>query len=90
MKGIHIIAFILLAIGGINWLLVGVSGWDIGELFNGQDAVVSRVIYVLVGLAAIWEIFTHSKSCKKCSASKPAESSMGGMSGAGQQGGPQM
>lgn len=43
----------LLIIGGLNWLLVGLLGWDIGELFGGQTAIVSRVIYVLVGLSAL-------------------------------------
>ncbi len=43
----------LLIIGGLNWLLVGLLGWDIGELFGGQAALVSRVIYVLVGLSAL-------------------------------------
>ena len=47
------IAFWLLVIGGLNWLLVGLFGWDIGELFGGQTAIISRVVYVLVGLSAI-------------------------------------
>lgn len=46
------IAFWLLFVGGVNWLLVGLLGWDIGELFGGMDALVSRVIYILVGLSA--------------------------------------
>jgi uncharacterized membrane protein YuzA (DUF378 family) len=71
MKGMHMIAFILLAIGGLNWLLVGLVGWDIGMLFGGQAAAVSRVIYVLVGLSALWEIFTHKRNCKMCSSTTP-------------------
>lgn len=63
------IAWILVIIGGLNWLLVGAIGWDIGVLFGGQAAVISRVIYVLVGLAAIYELVTHKKNCKSCSAS---------------------
>lgn len=43
----------LLVIGGLNWLLVGLLSWDIGDLFGGQSAIVSRVIYILVGLSAI-------------------------------------
>jgi uncharacterized protein len=69
MKAIHIIAFILLVIGGLNWLLVGAFGWDVGELFGGQGAVVSRIIYILVGLSAIVTVFTHKKECKECQAS---------------------
>ena len=60
--GINTIARLLLIIGGINWLLVGLVGWDVGMLFGGMDALISRVIYVLVGIAAIYELFTLTKS----------------------------
>ncbi|MBU6414748.1 DUF378 domain-containing protein [Patescibacteria group bacterium] len=66
MKILHFVAFILLVIGGLNWLLVGAFGWDIGALFGGMSALVSRAIYVLVGLAAIWEVVTHKGNCKMC------------------------
>lgn len=66
MKALHMIAFTLLLIGGLNWLLVGLAGWDVGELFGGQGAAASRVVYVLVGLAAVWELATHAKNCMQC------------------------
>ncbi|MDP3793196.1 MAG: DUF378 domain-containing protein [Candidatus Uhrbacteria bacterium] len=62
----HFVTFGLMAIGGLNWLLVGLFGWDVGMLFGGQAAIVSRVIYVLVGLATVWEIVGHKKCCKAC------------------------
>lgn len=62
----HYVTFGLLIIGGLNWLLQGVFSWEIGELFGGQDAVISRIIYILVGLAAVWEIVMHKKGCKMC------------------------
>ncbi len=64
------VAYLLLLIGGLNWLLVGVLGWDIGELFGGMDAMISRVIYVLVGLSALLEIFSHKGYCKYCAGEK--------------------
>ncbi len=69
MKALHIVAFTLLLVGGVNWLLVGAFGWDIGQLFGGQGAAVSRVIYVLVGLSAVAEIATHKKNCRMCGGS---------------------
>ena len=54
------IAHWLLIIGGINWLLVGLLGWDIGSLFGGQDAVISRIIYVLVGVSALLSLKSKS------------------------------
>jgi uncharacterized membrane protein YuzA (DUF378 family) len=68
---IHMITFILLAVGGLNWLLVGLAGWDIGELFGGQGMMISRIIYVLVGLSAIYELAMHKKNCSCCNAPKP-------------------
>ena len=61
---IHVIAFILLIIGGLNWLLVGlVSGWD---LANYVGSSIAKIIYILVGLAALYEAFTHKRNCKAC------------------------
>lgn len=70
MKGLHMVAFLLLVIGGLNWLLVGLFGWDVGELFGGMDAVLSRIIYVLVGLSALYLMVTHKIDCKTCSMGK--------------------
>ena len=55
MRIVNRIALILNIIGGINWLLVGLFKFDIvAWIFGGQDAVLSRIIYVLVGIAAAW------------------------------------
>ena len=49
------IGLILVIIGGLNWGLVGIFRFDlVAYIFGGQTATVSRVIYTLVGLAAIW------------------------------------
>ena len=49
------IALILAIIGGLNWGSIGVFGFDVVAYFCGGSAsAVSRVIYTLVGLAAIW------------------------------------
>lgn len=73
MKILHGVAFALVVIGGLNWLLVGVtpSGWDVGQLFGGQLAIVSRVIYILVGVSAIVLAVSHKKDCKQCESSAP-------------------
>ncbi len=52
----------LLIIGGLNWLLIGVFKWDIGQLFGGTEAVVSRIIYILVGLSALYQLFAGKSS----------------------------
>ena len=66
MKSLHKLTFILLLIGGLNWLLVGLIGWDLGVIFGGQATVVSRIIYALIGVSAIYELASHGKCCKDC------------------------
>lgn len=67
MKALHIVAFLLLVVGGLNWLLVGLFQWDlVAALFGGMASAVSRVVYTLVGLSALWELFTHKANCKRC------------------------
>ena len=49
------IALILSIIGSLNWGLVGIFKFDlVAWIFGGQTAVVSRIIYALVGLAGLW------------------------------------
>ena len=49
------IALLLIIIGAVNWGLIGIFQFDlIACLFHGQTAVVSRVVYTLVALAALW------------------------------------
>lgn len=67
MKGLHSIAFILLVIGGLNWLIFGIWGTDVGTWIGGtMDSGIAQIIYVLVGLAAIYELLTHKKNCRAC------------------------
>lgn len=72
MKALHMIAWILVIIGGLNWLLVGIgmfmgSNLNVVNLVLGSIPSLEALVYVLVGLSAIYEIFTHKKSCKECS-----------------------
>ena len=59
---IHTITFILLIIGGLNWGLE-VLGYGIG---NYLPSGLTTVIYILVGLSALFEAVSHKKLCRKC------------------------
>lgn len=49
------IAIILLVIGGLNWGSIGLFKFDVvAWIGGGQGAIVSRIIYALVGIAALW------------------------------------
>ena len=55
MKIVDRIALILTIIGGINWGLIGIFKFDlVAWIFGGQAAIMSRIIYTLVCLAAVW------------------------------------
>lgn len=68
MKGLHIIAFILLVIGGLNWGLTAL-GYNVVSAILGSWPTVEKVVYVLVGLSAIYEIAIHKKVCRMCNPS---------------------
>ncbi len=65
MKALHMVAFILLVVGGLNWGLSAL-GWNVVEMLLGSWPMVLKVVYILVGLSAIYEIATHKSSCKMC------------------------
>ena len=61
MSGMDWVVWILLFVGGLNWGLVGFFNYDpVANIFGGGDmtAMVPRVIYALVGLAALWSLFS--------------------------------
>ncbi len=65
---LHTVTFLLLVIGGLNWLLVGIFQYDlVASIFGGGSTVIARVIYTLVGLSAVYELAMHKSICKKCS-----------------------
>ena len=49
------IATILVIIGALNWGSVGLFRFDlVSWIFGGQDAILSRIIYAVIGLAGLW------------------------------------
>ena len=66
MKALHFVAFILLVVGGLNWLLIGLGDWNVVERVLGSVPMLEKLIYILVGVAAILEVVTHKKNCKMC------------------------
>ena len=52
---IDTIALILVIVGALNWGSIGLFSFDVVSwIFGGQDAIVSRIIFTLVGLAGLW------------------------------------
>lgn len=58
MRALKIISYILVLIGAINWGLVGLFNIDLVALLFGEMTAASRVVYALVGIAAIISLIT--------------------------------
>jgi uncharacterized membrane protein YuzA (DUF378 family) len=56
MKNLDLLATILLVVGGLNWGLVGAANFDLVAAIFGPMSPLSRIVYVLVGLAALYRI----------------------------------
>lgn len=56
MKTLDVIVWALLAIGGLNWGLVGVFNFDLVAAILGDMSILSRIVYTLVGLSAVYDI----------------------------------
>jgi uncharacterized membrane protein YuzA (DUF378 family) len=50
------ITLLLLIVGGLNWGLVGMFGFDLVAALFGEMSILSRIVYTLVGASALWQI----------------------------------
>ncbi|MDB5225401.1 MAG: hypothetical protein JWL87_353 [Candidatus Adlerbacteria bacterium] len=74
MKLLHIAAVILVAVGGINWGLIGLNAlmggaagdWNVVNMLVGTMPELENGIYLLVGVSALWLLVTHKSHCKDC------------------------
>lgn len=58
MKVIGVVALVLVLVGGLNWGLVGFFDYNLVDSLFGEGSVAARVVYALVGLAALWKTVT--------------------------------
>lgn len=57
MKITTIIAFTLVLVGALVWLMIGIFNFNLVAFIFGAGAVISRIIYSLVGISALWMLF---------------------------------
>jgi uncharacterized membrane protein YuzA (DUF378 family) len=57
MKKIDVLAAVLLVVGGLNWGLVGAVDFDLVATVFGSASTASRIVYLLVGLGALYQVF---------------------------------
>ena len=61
MKALNAIALVLIIVGGINWGLVGLFDFNLVAALFGVDTLLSNLVYILVGIAALYAIVLFKK-----------------------------
>ena len=67
MKILNIVTLLLVIIGGVNWGLVALGGYDldlVANIFGGSDSALARIVYGLVGLSALYQLVPFFRSLK--------------------------
>lgn len=72
MKSLHMVGWILVIVGALNWGLVGLGGflggdWNVVSMILGSWPAVEQLVYVLVGLSGVYMLVSHKKTCRECS-----------------------
>jgi uncharacterized membrane protein YuzA (DUF378 family) len=58
------LAYLLVVVGGLNWGLVGLMDLNLVNMLLGDVPVLEQVVYVLVGLSAVWLLVDYTKYSK--------------------------
>ena len=69
MKALHMTAFVLLVVGGLNWGLWALFNLNLVNTVLGSWPSVEKIVYILVGVSAVYIGATHMNDCKICSKS---------------------
>ena len=64
-KLLHVVAFVLVVVGGVNWLLFA-FGYNLVSMVLGSVPTLEMLVYVLIGLSALYLGVTHMGDCKVC------------------------
>ncbi len=61
MKILNYIVLTLVIIGALNWLLVGLFQFNLVDTLFGQLSIITRIVYILVGLSGLWSIAFYGR-----------------------------
>ena len=69
-KPVHNVTFLLLVVGGLNWGLKAILNFDLVEALFGGVPLAQKIVYLFIGLSAIYELVDHKSNCNVCSVEK--------------------
>lgn len=59
-RSLNLVSLMLLIVGGVNWGLVSIFGFDaLAPILGGYDSIITRVVYGAVGLSALWVFYAY-------------------------------
>lgn len=64
MKALNLTTLILVIVGGVNWGLVGAFDFNLVAALFGVDSALSNLVYIVVGVSALWQIMPLAKAFK--------------------------
>ena len=65
LTSIDWVALVLTIVGGLNWGLVGAFNYNLVDGIFGVASAISTIVYILVGISALWLIYTATKMSKQ-------------------------
>ncbi len=66
-KSLHMLTYILVIVGALNWGLMGFFNLNLVNMLLGGYPMLEKLVYMLVGLSAVYEFMMHKANCKLCS-----------------------
>ncbi len=70
MKSMHMLTYLLMVVGAVNWGLVGFFYFNLVSTLFGSMPMVEKLVYMAVGLSAVYELVIHKSECKLCGGKK--------------------
>ncbi len=61
------VTFTLAMVGAVNWGLVGLMDFNLVTALLGEGSQLTQIVYILVGVSAVYVLVTHRNDCKICS-----------------------
>lgn len=66
-KMLHMVAFLLSMVGALNWGLIGLLDFNLVNVLLGSWPSFEKLVYILVGVSAVYILYEHKSICKYCS-----------------------
>ena len=67
MKLLHMVTFLLMAVGAVTWGTVALFEFNVVDTVFGPGSQLGKMVYVLVGASGLYMLATHKSDCKTCS-----------------------